>query len=120
MSITLQRAQATSILKYIVGVGEGSSKLITLSIFIPFFFYMLLVTSEGFGTQSVPLPLYDSLWVKVFFWLRLQSFVFVVFSPLCWVLSLMEFARVSSSILTICMSVWEGEFHSISLLQLHI
>lgn len=67
MSITLQRAQATSILKYIVGVGEGSSKLITLSIFIPFFLYMLLATSEGFGTQSVPLPLYDSLWVKVFF-----------------------------------------------------
>ncbi len=50
MSITLQRAQATSILKYIVVEGEGSYKLITLSIFIPFFFYMLLVTSEGFGT----------------------------------------------------------------------
>jgi hypothetical protein len=49
VSITLQRAQATSYLKDVV-VGEGSSKLITLSIFIPFFFYMFLATSEGFGT----------------------------------------------------------------------
>jgi hypothetical protein len=50
VSITLQRAQATSYLKDVVVVGEGSSKLITLSIFIPFFFYMFLATSEGFGT----------------------------------------------------------------------
>jgi len=44
---------------------------------------------KEFGTDFVPLHLCDSLWVLLF-WLRLWLL------SLCWVLCLMELARISS------------------------
>jgi hypothetical protein len=52
-----------------------------------------VVIGEDFGTQIVPLPLGDPFWILS---LELESFFFVPFPPLWWVLCLMVFAKVSS------------------------
>lgn len=54
---------------------------------------MLLVTGGDSGTLFAPLPLCDFVWVLLV-WLRLGSSLFVLPFPLCWVLCLMELARV--------------------------
>jgi hypothetical protein len=49
--VALQRAQVASILKHIIIVGEGFSRLTTLSSFPSLsFFNILLATDGGFGT----------------------------------------------------------------------
>jgi hypothetical protein len=51
VSTTLQKTHATSILRHIIIIGEGSSKLtIFLGFASLFLFYMLLAIGGGFGT----------------------------------------------------------------------
>ncbi len=59
---------------------------------------MRLVTGGDSGTLFAPLPLRDLVWVLLVC-LRLGSSLFVLPSPLCWVLCFMELARVSSSLI---------------------
>ncbi len=73
--------------------GEGSSKLIALLGFISFLF--LICFLQLVGALEHDLFLYDLVWVLLLR-LRLESSLFVLPLPLCWVLCLMELARVSS------------------------
>jgi hypothetical protein len=59
---------------------------------------MPLVTDGDSGTLFAPLSLCDLVWVLLVC-LRLGSSLFVLPSPLCWVLCFMELARVSSSLI---------------------
>ncbi len=86
MSITLQKAHATSILKCFVVASEGFFRLITLSSF-PFlsFFDMLLVTN-------------GALEHNLFFWPFMSHFGFV-FLVQSWVLSLYTSFPLSMDVL---------------------
>jgi hypothetical protein len=73
----------------------------SLSKFPSLSFLYNLATDGSSGTQVVHLPLCDPLWVLVL-WLELGVLLGLLF-PLCWVLSLMKFARVS--LMSVCRQV---------------
>jgi hypothetical protein len=81
-----------------VVASESFSKLLALSDFPSLSLSnMLLAIDESFWNLNVPMsPLRHTLWVQ-FFWLGLESSLFVPSFPPCWLLLFMEFAKVSST-----------------------
>ncbi len=74
----------------LLGLLPKISKLPSFSLYD-----LLLAIGKGFGTWFVPLPLFVHLW-DFLFWLKLKSFLSIIFPLLSGVFFLMEFARFSS------------------------
>ncbi len=93
VSMALQRAQATSILRCVVIASEGFSKLI---IFLGFSYSFWYASYNWWGIWNM-ICSFVCLWPALgFVWFKLGFSFFLLCFPLFWVFCFIEFAKVSS------------------------